>query len=43
MANEGHFELRGENFDGHASLHMFPGSSVLEGSWAEEGERGMWR
>ena len=40
---EGHFELRGVGFDGHASLHMFPESSVLEGSWVEEGQRGMWR
>ena len=41
--DEGHFELNGVDFDGHASLHMFPGSSVLEGSWVEEGERGMWK
>lgn len=40
---EGHFELRGIGFQGHASLHMFSGSSILEGSWVEEGYRGMWR
>lgn len=40
---EGHFELYGIGFHGHASLHMFPGSSILEGFWEEEGYRGMWR
>jgi len=40
---EGHFELYGVGFQGHASLHMFPDSSILEGSWLEEGYRGMWR
>lgn len=40
---EGHFELNGSGFNGRASLHMFPGSLVLEGSWAEEGYRGMWK
>ena len=39
----GHFELHGVGFQGHASLHMFPDSSILEGSWLEEGYRGMWR
>lgn len=40
---DGHFELEGVGFDGRATLHRFPGASVLEGSWAEEGARGMWR
>lgn len=40
---EGHFELKGVDFDGRATLHMFSGSSVLEGSWVEKGDRGMWR
>ncbi len=40
---EGHFELRGSGFQGQASLHRFPGSSVLEGSWVEEGDEGMWK
>ena len=40
---DGHFELNGSGFDGKATLHMFPGSSVLEGWWREEGYEGMWR
>jgi len=28
----GHFELRAQSFDGRATLHMFPGSTILEGS-----------
>ena len=40
---EGHFVLNGVGFDGRASLHMFHGSSLLEGSWVEEGYRGMWK
>ena len=39
----GHFELHADRYDGHASLHMFPGSTVLEGYWVEQGTRGMWR
>jgi hypothetical protein len=44
----GHFELHANLYNGHATLHMFPGSSVLEGSWVEAvpsraPERGMWR
>lgn len=39
----GHYRLDREGGGGHASLHRFPGSSILEGSWVEEGERGMWR
>lgn len=40
---DGHFELRAPEVQGLASLHMFPGSSILEGHWREEGIRGMWR
>lgn len=40
---EGHFELNGFGFEGRASLHMFSGSLVLEGSWIEGGAHGMWR
>lgn len=40
---EGHFELRAGGFDGRATLHRFPASTLLEGSWVEEGARGMWR
>lgn len=40
---DGHFELTSPEVDGHASLHMFPGSNVLEGSWVEGGRKGMWR
>ncbi|WP_416391523.1 hypothetical protein NR756_01515 [Alloalcanivorax xenomutans] len=40
---EGHFELKAEGFEGRATLHMFSGSFALEGSWIEEGYRGMWK
>lgn len=40
---EGHFELAGVGFAGKASLHRFSDSVILEGSWIEEGYRGMWR
>lgn len=39
----GHFELRCDRYNGHASLHMFPGGKFLDGYWIEENERGMWR
>lgn len=39
---EGHFELSCPELQGKASLHMFSGSLVLEGSWVQDGERGMW-
>lgn len=39
----GHFELISDSVNGRATLHMFPGSSRLEGSWVEDGARGMWR
>ena len=40
---EGHFELQAKGFNGRATLHMFKDSRVLEGSWTEEGSKGMWR
>jgi hypothetical protein len=40
---DGHFELTAPDVEGRASLHMFPGSNVLEGSWVEGRQRGMWR
>ncbi|MEZ5443436.1 MAG: hypothetical protein R3F15_18340 [Lysobacterales bacterium] len=39
----GHFELQAESVSGRGTLHMFLGSSHLEGSWIERGARGMWR
>jgi len=39
----GHYELQAEGFDGRATLHRFEGSNVLEGTWVEDGVRGMWR
>lgn len=39
----GHYRLQTEDSRGHATLHQFPGSLTMEGSWVEEGERGMWR
>ena len=40
---EGHYELEAVGFTGKACLHTFVGSVILEGSWIEEGYRGMWR
>lgn len=40
---DGHFKLEGSGFDGRATLHSFSEGAVLEGSWIEEGVRGMWR
>lgn len=39
----GHFNLTLEQGDGRASLHMFPGSKIMEGYWVEDGARGFWR
>lgn len=39
----GHYELQAEGFVGRATLHRFEDSNVLEGTWVEEGVRGMWR
>jgi hypothetical protein len=40
---DGHFELLSPELGGKASLHMFPGDTLLEGSWVESSYRGMWR
>jgi len=39
---DGHYELEGSGFKARASLHMTRDKSTLEGSWYEEGNRGMW-
>jgi len=39
----GHFELFCPKRRGRATLHMFKGAKVLEGSWIEEDERGFWK
>lgn len=39
----GHYVLTAPEVDGRASLHRFPESELLEGSWVEGGVRGMWR
>lgn len=39
----GHYHLNLRDGDGRATLHQFPGSRLLEGSWIEDGARGMWR
>lgn len=38
----GHFILHAPDINGKGSLHMFPGATLLQGSWIEAGERGMW-
>ncbi|MBP8645975.1 MAG: hypothetical protein KBH99_07640 [Syntrophobacteraceae bacterium] len=42
-SGDGHFELHTPDGEGQATLHQSPNSEVLEGSWIEAGERGMWR
>ena len=40
----GHFKLcTPDQTTGQATLHQSPGSQMLEGSWVESGEDGMWR
>jgi len=39
----GHFELFCPEQDGRATLHMFKGARILEGSWIEGGGRGFWK
>ncbi len=39
----GHFQLRGIDVEGQATLHMFEGARVLDGYWVEGSVRGMWR
>lgn len=40
---DGHFALVAPEVKGRATLHRLPGENVLEGSWAEDGVRGMWK
>lgn len=40
---QGHFVLSCAAVSGKASLHMFANSEILEGSWIEDGYRGMWK
>ena len=40
---KGHFSLECPEHSGKASLHMFEGSEILEGSWVESSYRGMWK
>jgi hypothetical protein len=39
----GHFVLKGDGFPATATLHQTPGADLLEGSWKEDGQSGMWR
>lgn len=40
---DGHFELTASGVSGRATLHKHPKHDVFEGTWIEEGEKGMWR
>ncbi|MDP1613195.1 MAG: hypothetical protein Q8M11_19230 [Sulfuritalea sp.] len=40
---DGHFELQTPDLRGTATLHMCQDGTTLEGSWIEDGTRGMWR
>jgi hypothetical protein len=40
---QGHFNLASQDGLGKASLHCFPGGSIFDGWWTEEGDEGMWR
>lgn len=39
---DGHFDLTAPERNGRAALHYFPKSNFMEGSWHEDGVRGMW-
>lgn len=39
----GHFRLKSTEAEGEATLHMFPGSRIMEGYYVERGESGLWR
>ncbi len=39
----GHYQLDSPEINGRATLHRFPNSEILEGSWIEGGYRGMWK
>lgn len=38
----GHFMLAADAVKAKATLHTFPESTRLEGSWIEDGHKGMW-
>lgn len=40
--NNGHFDLQAPEIRGAATLHMNLKEMTLEGSWTEDGLRGMW-
>jgi len=40
---DGHYELASKEVNGKATLHRFKDAKLLEGSWIENGARGMWR
>lgn len=42
-SGDGHFELRADGVEGRATLHKHPKHEVFEGTWIEEGAKGMWR
>lgn len=42
-SGDGHFLLEAPERQGRASLHRFPESEILEGSWQEQGYQGMWK
>lgn len=42
-SGDGHFELRATGVEGRATLHKHPQHDVFEGTWIEEGAKGMWR
>lgn len=40
---EGHYTLELVGGGGGGTLHRMPGSDMLEGSWWQGGQRGLWR
>ncbi len=40
---EGHYLLACPSVEGEATLHRFREGKILEGSWVENGIRGLWR
>jgi hypothetical protein len=39
----GHFNLKRMDVAGEATLHMFPGTRIMDGYWVEGPSSGMWR
>ncbi len=39
----GHYLLTAPAVNGRAFIHHLENSDILEGSWEEDGEQGMWR